>query len=818
MMLAEMKPPCSSSLHAARVLSFAGLFALAPLLSFAACSSSSAPAGGGDGGNDTGRDSMRIDGGTDANETGPAPLAVLQHHGDGTRGGFYFDPAFTKRAIPNLEPLPGFNSPPTHSSVLSQVLFLAKGAKGTDALYVVTEANDVLALDADTGAQIWNTNVGTPEPESAGPTLEGQHCGTVWPLGITGTPIIDVPSRSILVAAMTMQGTTPDFLVVSLSVDDGTINWKVDLNASVPGFQSMPQMQRGALALQNGVLYVPFGGQAGGCVPFHGWVVGVPLAAPHKATGWHTGSSGAGIWGPSGAASDDTSVYVATASPDTYGISPDWSDNNIEAILRIGAGATFSGARKDYFVPTDWFDYGINGSQLGAAGVVLFDMPGSTPSELALAIGKTSDAYLVDRTNLGGVGGEVTHLESATADWVEGAMAAYSTAAGEYVAMTAPGSFCTAPSDLSTLKITAGNPPKIGPGWCAVQGGAGSPIASASAAPTGTEAAQDVVVWGLGTTSYLGKGSGKLRAFDGDTGVLLAQAGTMPDLEHWVSPIIVNGRVYVSGDAHVYAFDLRGTPHTVTPPPDAGPPGDAGPPASCLLTIAPDQIDPCAPFGLSCQGNPDESELGSCQPPTANQACLPGVGCAGTLACVSRGSGSVCEQTCATTGDCPDLFDDCAPLDGGSSSCNEVACGPGTTAGGAYYGACGTGTCVPFYQASGGEIGLCMAGAGGDAGADSGSGCASSRGSGALCPTGSFCYSGETNSACLPLCDYTAAAFGVDAGGPSCGSGQTCVFLGGNLAAGACAQTCGGDAGTSCPPSLSCQVWNVLTGQGACLP
>jgi outer membrane protein assembly factor BamB len=786
---------------------------------FVACSSSNSVAPGEDGGHEGG-DAMHGDAGGDGshpNDAG-APLGVLQHHADGTRGGFYIDPAFTKKALPNLEALPGFGAT-LNASVLSQVLFLQKGAKGTDALYVVTEANDVLALNADTGAELWKTNLGTPEPQSAGPHFEGQPCGTVWPLGITGTPIIDLPSRSILVSAMTMKAGVPDFTVASLSVDDGTVAWTVDLNATVPEFSSLPQMQRGALALQNGVLYVPFGGQAGGCVPFHGWVIGVPLAAPHKPTGWHTGSSGAGIWAPSGAASDGTSVYVATASPDTYGISPNWSDNNIEAILRIGSGATFSGKRADYFVPTDWFDYGINGTQLGAAGVILFDMPGSTPSELALAIGKTSDAYLVDRTNLGGIGGEVAHLESATADWVEGAMAAYSTSEGEYVAMAAPGSFCKNPSDLSTIRIAAGSPPKIAGGWCATQGGAGSPIASASAAASGSQAANDVVVWGLGTNSYLGKGSGKLRAFDGDTGALLAESPTsMPDLEHWISPIVVRGRVYVAGDSHVYAFDLKGATHTPTNPPDAGA-GDASAPGSCLLSVAPDQVDPCAPFGMSCQGNPDVSELGNCAIPVAGQACLATVGCSSGLACIDRGGKTFCEPTCTTTSDCTDLFNECEPTaDAGTSSCTQAACGPSTDGGGAYYGACAGGTCVPFYLADGTTTGVCMASGGSDGGIEAGANCGASRGGGALCPVGSFCFTGSSTNACLPFCDYTAATYGGDAGGAACGSGQTCVFLGGDLAAGACADSCDADGGTGCSPPFTCQTWNVLTNAAACLP
>src|SRR5580658_54813 len=201
MMGNDMDPYLSPRLRRHAFIGLAALVALSPLPAFVACSSSSATQGG-DGGSDAAGDAMKPDRVTpDGAEGGATPLGVLQHHADGTRGGFYVDPAFTKKAIPGLESLPGFRATLT-SSVFSQVLFLQNGAKGTDALYIVDEANDVIALDADTGAEIWKTNLGTPEPQSAGPTFEGSPCGTVWPLGITGTPIIDLPSRSIFVTAM----------------------------------------------------------------------------------------------------------------------------------------------------------------------------------------------------------------------------------------------------------------------------------------------------------------------------------------------------------------------------------------------------------------------------------------------------------------------------------------------------------------------------------------------------------------------------------------------------------------------------------------
>src|SRR5580692_10201989 len=86
-----------------------------------------------EGGVDAGPDATKHDASVDG---GAAPVGVLQHHGDGTRAGFYVDPAFTKAALPGLEALPGFSAT-ISGSVFAQPLFLQKGVKGTDAVFVV---------------------------------------------------------------------------------------------------------------------------------------------------------------------------------------------------------------------------------------------------------------------------------------------------------------------------------------------------------------------------------------------------------------------------------------------------------------------------------------------------------------------------------------------------------------------------------------------------------------------------------------------------------------------------------------------------------
>ena len=779
-------------------------------------------------------DASAPDAGRDAHTKEAAPpdaaigTGVFQHHGDGTRAGVYVDPAFTKEAVVGLEPLPGFSFtfPPLliggsagTEQVFAQVLFASKVVQGADALFVATESDNVYAVNADTGAKLWKTSLGT----AAGAQYFPSGCGSIYPLGVTGTPVIDAASGTLYVVAMTVTAGAADYVVHALSVSDGSSKWTLDLNATIPGFNSSVEMQRGALTLVNGVLYFPFGALAGACGSPYAWVVAVPVASPMQVKAWRPKTIGAGIWGPSGVATDGTSVYVGTSENTAPSEPPSWALGNSEAVLRIsagGSGPAFSGATTDFFTPADWFAQDQGGGQIGSSGVVLFDQPASTPSTLAFAVGKTVNAALLDRTNLGGIGGQIASLPSATADWVEGAMSAYSTTESTYVALGAGGLSCPAGSDLSTVRVVPGSPPSLARGWCAKQGGHGAPMVTVSSltASGGT----DAIVWGLGTNHQGTSGTGELTAFDGDTGAVLVQSTTtMGDLEHWISPIAVNGRLYFAGDHGIYAFDLDGAAH----PADAGPtvaPVDAGLPASCFLTVSALQIDRCAAFGLTCQGNAQQSELGTCATPLEGSPCKPSVGCATGLVCqaapaVDGGAASYqCVAPCNATTACGNLSEACSSTGADAGYCAFVTCGGGGDAG-TYFGACSnhgsSGTCLPLYTSNGSQVGSCV-----QAGtADTGS-CATARSVGAAyCRTGEYCLQ-VNGSACLSLCNFAATQGYVD-GGPTCPAGQVCTAaFGSESPSGLCAQPCGGDAGATCTGSFSCLEWNGSTGASACFP
>ncbi|HZR15734.1 MAG TPA: hypothetical protein VFE51_00280 [Verrucomicrobiae bacterium] len=472
---------------------------------------------------------------------------VTQYHNNATRDGLFVEPAFTQKAAAGLRRDEGFDGR-ISGSVYAQPLYLENGPGGRPIVIVATESNNVYALDAANGTVVWQRNVGIPVPLSA------QLCGNIDPLGITGTPIVDLATRSLLFDALTTPdgGATATHLIYSLNVDTGNTNsgWPVDLSAipAIPGtlFDSMVENQRGALGIVLGTLYVPYGGHYGDCGIYHGWLVGVPLGDPQSAQAWVTPAQGGGIWAIGGVASDGAAAFIATGN--TFGASA-WGGGN--AIVRLQPGPVFSGAATDFWSPTNWPALDAGDLDLGGSGPLLVDVPDATPSRLVVALGKDGNAYLLDRDNLGGVGAPLSQAHISSDKLIQAA-ATYRTTQGTYIVVRTG-------IQLSVFRITPTSPPTLINAWSADQGGYGSPFI------TSTDGTNDVLVWGLGA----GRDQ-QLHAFDGDTGAVVYSGGgaaeIMSGTRRLSTAIAANGRIYVAADNLLYAFTVFGPPEIVTEP------------------------------------------------------------------------------------------------------------------------------------------------------------------------------------------------------------------------------------------------------------
>jgi PQQ enzyme-like repeat protein len=482
--------------------------------------------------------------------------AVVQHHNNAKRTGAYVQPGLTHGAVATMHLDTSFGGVLT-GLVRAQPLYVPDGPGGLGAIYVATDSNDVFAFDADTGAPLWKHNLGPPANiPQPGPC--GAKPGSI---GILGTPIIDLASRTMyldaVIAAPGDAGWLPIWahLIHAISIDDGSerAGWPVNptgVTSNGHVFDPAVENQRGALALDGGFLYLPYGSY-GDCGDYQGWVLAVSTSDPTNVAGFAVPGTASGIWASGGVAIDDGNLFVATGnSRDPVG---QWAGG--EAVLRFPTGGPMPQTPADFYAPANWNALDQGDVDLGVTGVILLDMPASDPPALALALGKDGNAYLLDQHNLGGLGDGgpegVVKMQVSTLN-IGGAAASYRVASGMVVVFdtqdTGVGLQCPTgeAGDLVALLISDGSPPSVGTLWCASNRGHGVPIV------TTTDGTSNPIVW------VTADSSSQLHGFDGATGAVLFDGGGPGDIvagmNRFNTVIAVGDRIFVGADNGLHAF------------------------------------------------------------------------------------------------------------------------------------------------------------------------------------------------------------------------------------------------------------------------
>jgi polyvinyl alcohol dehydrogenase (cytochrome) len=300
-----------------------------------------------------------------------------------------------------------------------------------------TENDSIYALDQATGKVVWRTHVGTPVP------LAQLPCGNIDPLGITGAPVYD-PGSGIVYAVAETSGY--HHVLLGVSALDGTVQVERDIPA--PDGQPRYDQQRPALAIEDGRVYVAFGGLYGDCGPYRGSVVGIPLSGAGPLVSYlvPTPREGA-IWGTAGpVAGPDGTLYVSVGNGSETSTKFDGSDSVTAlspALRQVGI-----------FAPASWHDDNASDLDLGST------QPALLASGMLLALGKSGTAYLISAAHPGGVGGQVAQAKVCPAYGAaavqgstvyepceQGGMAAISTAGGKIrVRWRGPGSAFGSPT------------------------------------------------------------------------------------------------------------------------------------------------------------------------------------------------------------------------------------------------------------------------------------------------------------------------------------------------------------------------------------
>jgi polyvinyl alcohol dehydrogenase (cytochrome) len=247
-----------------------------------------------------------------------------------------------------------------------------------------TEGDSVYGLNRATGRVRWRAHLGTPVP------LASLPCGDIDPLGITGTPVYD-PATGLVYAVAETTGFR--HVLAGIAVHNGAVRFR--RNIPTPDGHPVADQQRAALTLDQGRVYVAFGGLEGDCGPYRGSVAGIPVSGHGAMVSYAvpTAREG-GIWGAGGpVVAPDGTIYVSVGNGAALAPPFDGSDSvtALSPLLR----------RTGLFAPATWAADNASDRDLGSAA------PSLLGNGMILADGKNGNAYLLNAHHLAGVGSQV---------------------------------------------------------------------------------------------------------------------------------------------------------------------------------------------------------------------------------------------------------------------------------------------------------------------------------------------------------------------------------------------------------------------------
>ncbi len=280
--------------------------------------------------------------------------------------------------------------------------------------YVATQHNTVYAFDADdrrgsNALPLWSVSLN--DGGTSVPISDFGCTGTHYTeIGIMGTPVIDPGKSTMYVVAKTVLNGQHFFTLHALDISSGNevlggpvvISGSVASNKGALTFNPTIEMQRPALLLVNGAVYIGFGSNGCDAYAYHGWFFAYDAGSLQQLSAFATTPNGlkGAIWqGGSGPAADANGyVYVETANGtfDVDAGGSDWGDS----VLKMGWNETSFGV-VDYFTPYNQLFLSSNDLDLGSSGPMLLpDQPGLFPHELVTG-GKGGTLYLINRDQLG---------------------------------------------------------------------------------------------------------------------------------------------------------------------------------------------------------------------------------------------------------------------------------------------------------------------------------------------------------------------------------------------------------------------------------
>jgi outer membrane protein assembly factor BamB len=401
---------------------------------------------------------------------------------------------------------------------------LAEPLYSAGIVYAVTMNNWIYALDPTDGHTVWSKQPELPCPASCIPSGDSIPSPAV---GIMSTPVIDPTANVLYAVGMNASGIYRLWAVDLTGSTHGLVYPAVDVSPppdpgqhSTEALQNGAQNQRGALGLSSGgMLYIPYGGRAGDCCGYHGYVVGVKAVdgtgKVSYSTPWTSGE--AGMWSSGGVAIDSSgNVFASTGNGSATSSTSTYDYGN--SVLKLSPLL----AKLDSWAPANWALLAASDTDIGSTGPTLIG------TSLVFQSGKNGVGYLLNQGALGGIGGEIFKASVCSAE----SMGGHAYASG-YVYMPCE-------NGLYALKLAgSGTTSTFTTAWSLPNITSGPPIVAGGA------------VWLIDTSGPT------LYALNPTTGAVMGQQTiTGGGVEHFITPSEGGGNIYVPGSGFVQAFSI----------------------------------------------------------------------------------------------------------------------------------------------------------------------------------------------------------------------------------------------------------------------
>lgn len=313
---------------------------------------------------------------------------------------------------------------PVDGYVYAQPLYVPQVAIPGNGIHnlviAATEHDSVYAFDADapTPTPLWHVNFLDPAAGITTLTPRDVSASDIVPeIGITSTPVIDVASNTLYVVAATKENGVFQHRLHALDLTSGAEKFGGPrvIQASYPSlaqdsrngmlsFASHFQLQRAALLLSKGRIYVAFASNAD-YGTYHGWVIAFDATSLRQVGAWVSTPNGyqGGIWmsgcGLSADAHGDLYLSISNGPFDAFGPRP--GVNYGDSVVKLRPDQ--QGLKLvDSFTPYDQAKLQEGDLDLGSSGVLLLpDQPGPY-RRLAITSAKNGHIYVLNRDNLGG--------------------------------------------------------------------------------------------------------------------------------------------------------------------------------------------------------------------------------------------------------------------------------------------------------------------------------------------------------------------------------------------------------------------------------